>query len=325
MDCTEDLSLDLASDGVTFGVVGATTACHDGVSSSSACSTAPAPASVSLSFHSTLCPAGSPGARCPSPKTADLDLLLSQLATMLATEASGRVAVSPSYIITVHKGYLVPSWRRQIVEWVFDVAEEFGLSPTCAFAAAQLLDRFLSRQQVRHSELQMLGLACIIIASKLHESCPLRMVRVARCECPRVPDAPTGRAPPCRASYPACPLSHQLFFRVRAPDGGPRVFGAQRGVFFPVGCGRMCLGGSPPWVPPSSRPLFVSHLWFLWWILTRSPRACRLWLCRATLTGGSVRFARARTSRRWSWWSCPAWDGTRTPPHPWTSPPGCAA
>lgn len=177
MDCTEDLSLDLALGDAALGVVGDQLATCGMAPPAGALFCAPAP--PPLSFPSASCPGGSPMGRASSPRTPDLDLLLSQLSAMLATFASGRTAVSPTYITTIHRGYLLPAWRRQIVEWIFDVAEEFGLSSTCAFAAIQLLDRFLSRQQVRHSELQMLGLACIIIASKLHESQPLRMVRVA--------------------------------------------------------------------------------------------------------------------------------------------------
>lgn len=78
---------------------------------------------------------------------------------------------------SVHSGGLLPAWRAQIVAWMFDVSSEFGLSRTCTLAAVQLLDRFLSKQQVRHSELQMLALTCVVVASKVHDVAPVRMVR----------------------------------------------------------------------------------------------------------------------------------------------------
>jgi hypothetical protein len=107
---------------------------------------------------------------------ASLELLVAQLKTMVFQDRTTRCGVMPTYLRDVHHGTILPGWRKQVVSWLLDVTTEFGLSSTTGHAAVLLLDRFLSKRPVRNSELQMLGLTCIILASKLHDSTHLRLV-----------------------------------------------------------------------------------------------------------------------------------------------------
>lgn len=145
----------------------------------SACAPAAAPAAAPAGAAACALGGSPPSATAAVPLPSyDLNgsrLLVSQLATMHAQEATGRTAVLPTYLTTLHDGCLQAGWRHQVVEWLFDVGAEFNLSRTCTFAAVQLLDRFLSVQAVRHGELQMLALACCVVASKVHDTTPIRM------------------------------------------------------------------------------------------------------------------------------------------------------
>ena len=184
MECTEALGVDVDAVDVTVqgdshhprvGIpccedvdVGGSTCAADSASSSNN-------SSVSVSSPSVV--------SAPlTPASPDASLVSLQLAALLAAEARGRPAVNPNYIEDIHKGYLVPGYRKQIVDWMLEVGAEFCVTDTTSFAGVQLFDRFLSRQQVRPSELQMLALACVFIASKVNDSGGLKLVNFP---CPR--------------------------------------------------------------------------------------------------------------------------------------------
>lgn len=110
------------------------------------------------------------------PSIASPELLVAQLKTMVFQDRATRCGVLPTYLRDIHRGTILPGWRKQVVSWLLDVTTEFGLSLTTGHSAALLFDRFLSKRPVRNAELQMLGLTCIILASKLHDSTHLRLV-----------------------------------------------------------------------------------------------------------------------------------------------------
>lgn len=97
---------------------------------------------------------------------------------MLEEERKGRYAVKADYPSSTQQGLMEAEWRAQLVHWVQEVVVEFKYAATTAAAAVQLLDRFLSKSKVDNTELQLLALVAVLIASKLHESKPMQMAQV---------------------------------------------------------------------------------------------------------------------------------------------------
>mgnify|MGYP000130760892 CR=1 FL=1 len=56
--------------------------------------------------------------------------------------------------------------RHQVAQWLLEVCESEECSPPCYPQAIQLLDRFLSKQSVPTTQLQLLATTCLFIASK---------------------------------------------------------------------------------------------------------------------------------------------------------------
>ena len=59
--------------------------------------------------------------------------------------------------------------RTMLIDWLVEVHLKFELLPQTVFSCVQLLDRFLERQGVERSRLQLVGVCCLMIASKLEE------------------------------------------------------------------------------------------------------------------------------------------------------------
>ena len=64
------------------------------------------------------------------------------------------------------------SMRAILVDWLVEVAEEYKLSPDTLYLAVNYIDRFLSSMVVLRKKLQLVGTACMLIASKLEEIYP---------------------------------------------------------------------------------------------------------------------------------------------------------
>ncbi len=59
--------------------------------------------------------------------------------------------------------------RRILIEWMIEVLEDYMFCTETEFLAVRYLDRFLSVVQVDKSKLQLVGMACMLIASKMEE------------------------------------------------------------------------------------------------------------------------------------------------------------
>lgn len=59
--------------------------------------------------------------------------------------------------------------RSILVDWLVEVAEEYRLLPETLFLCVNLIDRSLSLFRVSRSKLQLLGCACMLLASKYEE------------------------------------------------------------------------------------------------------------------------------------------------------------
>ncbi|CAK1551690.1 unnamed protein product [Leptosia nina] len=106
-----------------------------------------------------------PGA---SPSAASDPVLLRRrvLDNLLRTEE--RYAVTANYFGTVQTE-VTPHMRRVVAEWMLEVCEDQNCQEEVFTLAMSYLDRFLSICTVGKSQLQLLGTACLLLASKLRE------------------------------------------------------------------------------------------------------------------------------------------------------------
>ncbi|CAG0884265.1 unnamed protein product [Darwinula stevensoni] len=56
--------------------------------------------------------------------------------------------------------------RPSLIEWIFHVAEDLGLSKRAVHLAIYLLDHFMDRHNIKPSHLQLVALGCILVAVK---------------------------------------------------------------------------------------------------------------------------------------------------------------
>ncbi|MFS7999754.1 putative cyclin domain-containing protein [Helianthus anomalus] len=59
--------------------------------------------------------------------------------------------------------------RAQVINWMIGVADEYNLLPESVCLAVSLLDRFLSRNDIKRGVLQLVGTASLMIAAKCEE------------------------------------------------------------------------------------------------------------------------------------------------------------
>lgn len=65
------------------------------------------------------------------------------------------------------------SMRAILVDWLVEVTEEYNLVSETLFLTVNYLDRFLSSNvTIDPSKLQLVGVSCMLIASKLEEIYP---------------------------------------------------------------------------------------------------------------------------------------------------------
>ncbi|KAJ6797188.1 putative cyclin-A1-1 [Iris pallida] len=64
-----------------------------------------------------------------------------------------------------------PSMRSILIDWLVEVAEEYRLVPDTLYLTVNYIDRYLSGNEMNRQRLQLLGVACMLIASKYEEIC----------------------------------------------------------------------------------------------------------------------------------------------------------
>ncbi|WCJ40653.1 Cyclin A2 4 [Euphorbia peplus] len=65
--------------------------------------------------------------------------------------------------------------RGILVDWLVEVSEEYKLVPDTLYLTVYLLDYFLSQNYIERNRLQLLGITCLLIASKYEEICAPRV------------------------------------------------------------------------------------------------------------------------------------------------------
>lgn len=68
--------------------------------------------------------------------------------------------------------------RSVLVDWLVDVCEEFRLSSQTLHITIACVDRYLSKKNVPKNRLQLVGITCILIASKYEEMYPPSIERL---------------------------------------------------------------------------------------------------------------------------------------------------
>lgn len=59
-----------------------------------------------------------------------------------------------------------------MIEWVIDVHRKFRLTPEALYVAVYIIDQYLSKKHLQKSQLHLLGVSTLIIASKYEEIYP---------------------------------------------------------------------------------------------------------------------------------------------------------
>ncbi|KAL5559235.1 hypothetical protein UlMin_035446 [Ulmus minor] len=70
---------------------------------------------------------------------------------------------------------ITPSMRAILIDWLVEVSEEYKLGPDTLYLTVDMIDRFLSFIYIEKQRLQLLGVACMLIASKYEEILPPRV------------------------------------------------------------------------------------------------------------------------------------------------------
>ncbi|KZV53905.1 hypothetical protein F511_23670 [Dorcoceras hygrometricum] len=66
---------------------------------------------------------------------------------------------------------ITEAMRGILVDWLVEVSEEYRLIPDTLYLTVNLIDRYLSTNNIEKQKLQLLGVTCMLIASKYEEIC----------------------------------------------------------------------------------------------------------------------------------------------------------
>lgn len=81
---------------------------------------------------------------------------------------------SSNFMETVQRD-ITQSMRGILIDWLVEVSEEYKLVPDTLYLTVDLIDRFLSHNYIEQQRLQLLGITCMLIASKYEEICAPRV------------------------------------------------------------------------------------------------------------------------------------------------------
>ncbi|CAI0444480.1 unnamed protein product [Linum tenue] len=85
---------------------------------------------------------------------------------MLVTELDHR---APANYMETLQSDVTANMRGILIDWLIEVAEEYKLVPDTLYLTVNLIDRSLSQIYIEKQRLQLLGVTCMLIASKYEE------------------------------------------------------------------------------------------------------------------------------------------------------------
>ncbi|GAB4852841.1 Cyclin-A3-1 [Ancistrocladus abbreviatus] len=77
----------------------------------------------------------------------------------------------PNYMERIQKD-MTANMREILVDWLVEVAEEYKLVSDTLYLTVSYIDRFLSTHAINRNKLQLLGVTCMLVASKYEEIAP---------------------------------------------------------------------------------------------------------------------------------------------------------
>ncbi|PWA78182.1 Cyclin A/B/D/E [Artemisia annua] len=88
------------------------------------------------------------------------------------TELKWRPSVD--YMKTVQRD-ITQEMRGILIDWLVEVREEYRLESETLYLTVSLIDRYLSKMYIEKQKLQLLGITCMLIASKYEDICAPRV------------------------------------------------------------------------------------------------------------------------------------------------------
>ncbi|AQK80944.1 Cyclin-A1-1 [Zea mays] len=79
-------------------------------------------------------------------------------------EAETKKRPSTDFMETIQKD-VNPSMRAILIDWLVKVAEEYRLAPDTLYLIVNYIDCYLSGNEINRQRLQLLGVACMLIAA----------------------------------------------------------------------------------------------------------------------------------------------------------------
>ncbi|GMI78065.1 Cyclin A2;4 [Hibiscus trionum] len=117
----------------------------------------------------------------PDFKDIDSDKKDPQLCSLYAQEIYNNLRVAelvrrpyPNFMEKIQQD-ITQSMRAILVDWLVEVSEEYKLVPDTLYLAVYIIDWFLSQNYIERKRLQLLGITCMLIASKYEEICAPRV------------------------------------------------------------------------------------------------------------------------------------------------------
>ncbi|XVF86555.1 hypothetical protein PTKIN_Ptkin18bG0051300 [Pterospermum kingtungense] len=111
----------------------------------------------------------------------DSDKKNPQLCSLYAPEIYNNLLVAelvrrpyPNFMETIQRD-ITQSMRGILVDWLVEVSEEYKLVPDTVYLTVYLIDWFLCQNYIERQRLQLLGITCMLIASKYEEICAPRV------------------------------------------------------------------------------------------------------------------------------------------------------
>lgn len=95
----------------------------------------------------------------------DMEVRVAPVRPVLISRLFCQVRYRPSRMYLENNKEMTPRMRAILVDWLVELAEEYHLSNETLHLTVCYLDRFLALHTVPRTELQLVGIACCLIAS----------------------------------------------------------------------------------------------------------------------------------------------------------------